>query len=137
MDVSNNLLTNIPTDLSRLKNVIELCIGYNKFTSFPEGLTTLPKVEVLSVECNNLTEIPQSITNLAPSLKKLHLMSNRLVDLPDHFRLLKNLDELDMRGNPLGQLGFGTHYSPRAHFYTTDIPSRSHFPTTLALYRPR
>lgn len=107
VDVSNNLLTNIPTDLSRLKNVIELCIGYNKFTSFPEGLTTLPKVEVLSVECNNLTEIPQSITNLAPSLKKLHLMSNRLVDLPDHFRLLKNLDELDMRGNPLGQLGFG------------------------------
>lgn len=90
-----------------MRNLIELSIGYNKFSGFPEGLTTLPKVEVLSIESNGLTELPQSIGNLAASLKKLHLMSNRLVDLPDHFRLLKNLDELDMRGNPLGQLGFG------------------------------
>lgn len=70
-------LTEVPADLSKFVNLIELDLSDNEITDFNSKLSGLPNLQVLNLSGNKLTAIPTDVCNLK-SLKILNLSSNKI-----------------------------------------------------------
>jgi len=77
LDLSCNLLTTIPPDISRLTHIVHLDLSKNQITSLPDSIGGLHR------------------------LQHFDLFQNRLTSLPVGFCHLKNLKWLDLKDNPL------------------------------------
>eukprot|EP00047_Mylnosiga_fluctuans_P011248 m.20207 g.20207 ORF g.20207 m.20207 type:complete len:987 (-) comp3512_c0_seq1:74-3034(-) len=77
LDVSNNDIAEVPSDVGRLSNLLELRLNNNKIVSIHPGIGSLSKLSVLTLHSNNLAAIPAEIGSL-PALTVLSLEGNPL-----------------------------------------------------------
>ncbi|XP_067211170.1 leucine-rich repeat protein SHOC-2-like isoform X2 [Linepithema humile] len=129
-NISINLLTEFPLQITYLKNLRWLDIRENEIEFLPKELGTLPHLTHLNLSCNHLwksdhntwewlkqtevrnklskldlsgnllTELPPQIGKLS-ALTCLRLARNKLQCLPNSFANLKNLKDLNLSNNDL------------------------------------
>ena len=124
LDLSNNLLCELPEDISRLTNLKIAFFSNNRFTSVPsfKGCEHLymvgfksNQIEMFEEEVlpdtiswliltdNRLTTLPKSIGRLR-KLQKCALAGNRLETLPDEMAHCRNLELLRLSANNLREI---------------------------------
>lgn len=72
----------------------------NKIKNLPPQISKLKNLEYLNLGWNELEEIPKEIGNLS-KLRLLYLERNKITKIPNEIRNLTNLKYLDLRGNNL------------------------------------
>ncbi|MDD2782490.1 leucine-rich repeat-containing protein kinase family protein, partial [Sulfuricurvum sp.] len=121
LDLSNNLLSSLPEDISRLTNLKIAFFSNNRFTDLPsfKGCEHLymvgfksNQIETFEEEVlpdtiiwliltdNRLKTLPKSIGRLR-KLQKCALAGNRLETLPDEMAMCRNLELLRLSANNL------------------------------------
>jgi tRNA A-37 threonylcarbamoyl transferase component Bud32 len=124
LDLSNNLLTSLPHDISRLTKLRIAFFSYNSFTKFPSfsGCNNLAMLgfkgnqletfdeDILPLEINwliltdnCLKSLPRSIGKLT-KLQKFPLAGNQLENLPDEMAQCRNLELLRLSVNNLREI---------------------------------
>ncbi|CAH1959487.1 unnamed protein product [Acanthoscelides obtectus] len=83
-----------------IKPLSHLDLSSNVLTDIPGKIGMFQDLLVLNLHCNNLTELPKEIGSLQ-KLTKLTLNSNKLTHLPDDFFKLVELRQLTLGGNCL------------------------------------
>lgn len=74
-------ITEVPSSVSEMKQLTELCLNDNSITEIPEFLFSMPSIDYLSFGNNKLTAVPSSIS-LLKNLSYLGLFGNPLTELP-------------------------------------------------------
>lgn len=97
LDVTDNDLTEFPTEMTNLTN---LNISENLISELPTDIGKLVRLEVLDVSYNNLTELPDELGNLV-NLKELNLEENIISELQPEIGHLTNLTRLNLFANYL------------------------------------
>ncbi len=124
LDLSHNLLSSLPEDISRLTNLKIAFFSNNRFTSIPsfKGCEHLymvgfksNQIETFEEEVlpdtiswliltdNRLISLPRSIGKLS-KLQKCALAGNRLESLPDEMAQCRNLELLRLSANNLREI---------------------------------
>ncbi len=99
----NVTLEKATADLSELKKLKTLDIGYCGLKEFPSGFTKLKSLQTLTMGNNKLIEINADLSGLE-SLKTLTLTNNYLTEVPGSLKSLKSLKQLNIRWNQLGDI---------------------------------
>jgi internalin A len=97
-------LESIPTQLANLEKLKELSLVGNKLEEIDFDLNKLNKLEKLSLDVCFLKESP--ILDSLTSLNTLLIADNFLTKLPIGIENLKNLEVLDISGNPFDSASF-------------------------------
>ena len=87
-------ISQVPEELTKLKNLEVLCLEGNKETILPISLGDLSKLKDLSLHQFNLEFIPKSIGNLK-NLKVLRFSKFRMIQFP---KQMENLNSLEIFG---------------------------------------
>ncbi|XP_036886439.1 leucine-rich repeat-containing protein 2 [Sturnira hondurensis] len=104
LDCSGNLeLTELPFELSNLKQVTFVDISANKFSSVPICVLRMSNLQWLDISNNNLNDLPQDIDRLE-ELQTFLLYKNKLTYLPYALLNLKKLTLLVVSGDRLVEL---------------------------------
>ena len=95
VDLESNFLKEVPLELFRLPNVVEISLSHNQIVKLPEGNNYMSlestalcgwecgQLEELNLTHNHLTKLPNCVWVL-PNLKSIHCQSNRISTLlPD------------------------------------------------------
>lgn len=90
MDISNNNLSYISSDLVHLKHLRTLIAKNNhiKSETIPKDFGRIPSLEVLNLSGNEMKDFPQQFTELT-RLRGLHLGGNSITDVPNSIRNLR------------------------------------------------
>ena len=101
LDLADNNLKLWPESFGGLENLKELYLSNNKLTKVPVSLllTVSKSLNVLDLSGNQLSILPDVFSNLT-SLVTLKLKNNQLKRLSVPFSVLKNLETLELIGNP-------------------------------------
>ncbi|KAF0875032.1 LRRC2 protein, partial [Crocuta crocuta] len=104
LDCSGNLeLTELPFELSNLKQVTFVDISANRFASVPICVLRMPNLQWFDISNNSLTDLPQDIDRLE-ELQTFILYKNELTYLPYALLNLKKLALLVVSGDRLVEL---------------------------------
>uniref|UniRef100_A0A804J1V3 Ubiquitin-like domain-containing protein n=1 Tax=Musa acuminata subsp. malaccensis TaxID=214687 RepID=A0A804J1V3_MUSAM len=106
LDVSNNLIRDVPTKVGDLKLLNKLLLNANNITDESiswEGLSSLKSLTILSLSHNYLTTLPSAVGTLT-SLCQLHIANNKITSLPDELGLLNQLQILKVANNRLSSM---------------------------------
>lgn len=103
LDLSQNLLENLPADLEKLTNLQELNIQYNKFEEVPQCVYSLPKLSIFIAGGNTFLDLHYRIAR-AKTLKRLSLDNNKIVTLPLALSELTHCEYLNLNHNNLETL---------------------------------
>lgn len=89
MELSNNQLSQLPSEICRLKNLKNLLLKNNALDdlSLPKELEQLQQLEVINLGGNHLKQFPYQLFQIL-SLKEIYLGSNQIASLPDLFYTL-------------------------------------------------
>lgn len=99
MNLANNRLKALPPYFGAYLALRSLNISSNFLEKFPQFLCNLPSLVDLDLSFNAISNLPEEIGNLK-SLEKLLITNNRLSHrVPDGFRDLISLRELDIKYN--------------------------------------
>lgn len=102
LNLSENLLSSLPSDLNRLKKLkVLLCLD-NRFDHLPEVLATCPELEMISFKANQIETVTGSA--LPEKLRWLVLTDNKLRHLPAQIGRCTRLQKLMLAGNQLEEL---------------------------------
>ena len=101
LDLADNNLKLWPESFGGLENLKELYLSNNKLTKVPVSLllTVSKSLNLLDLSGNQLSILPDVFSKLK-SLITLKLKNNQLKRLSVPFSVLKNLDTLELIGNP-------------------------------------
>ncbi len=99
LDLDENQLAELPQELTECQSLRTLLLNDNSFRHWPANALH-PQLENLTLGLNQLLEVPESIRHLT-RLKYLDLRSNRLQHLPVALALLDELEQIQLKGNPL------------------------------------
>ncbi|WP_421849903.1 leucine-rich repeat domain-containing protein [Marinomonas sp.] len=102
LDLSNNHLSSLPADLSRLKKLRILFCSNNRFTQLPEILGQCENLEMIGFKSNQITSV--SSDSLPTQTRWLILTDNKIASLPEDFGRLVRLQKLALAGNRLTSL---------------------------------
>jgi Leucine-rich repeat (LRR) protein len=108
LNLANNILSHIPTDilqLPQLSNLKILDLSNNLFESLPPALCKLSGLRILYLQRNFLKNLPSEIGELK-NLRYLSLYDNLLESLPREIGGLKKLRVLHLQFNNLIKLPF-------------------------------
>lgn len=100
LDLSNNRITILPSNIGNFKSLKTLNMCGNRITQLPPQIGQLAKLETLILNGNLITELPDTIANLK-NLKELNLSGNRLQRFPVALTKLRKLDIVDLSSNNL------------------------------------
>lgn len=92
----------IPAELFRSEELTTLDLSHNVLKEIPEGLDRARSLLVLNLSHNNITSIPNTLFIHLTDLLFLDLSRNQLETLPPQMRRLSNLQTLILNHNPLG-----------------------------------
>lgn len=99
MNLANNRLTHLPSYFGAYQSLRSLNISSNFLDKFPPFLCSLHSLVDLDLSFNAIANLPNEIGNLK-NLEKLLITNNRLTsNVPDAFRQLISLRELDIKYN--------------------------------------
>ncbi|MDO6682382.1 leucine-rich repeat-containing protein kinase family protein [Oceanobacter sp. 5_MG-2023] len=102
LDLSDNQLTALPDDLSRLRHLKILFASNNNFQHFPEGIGGCSALEIVGFKHNQIHHLSE--TCLPRTLRWLILTDNDIVRLPESIGSLGKLEKLALAGNRIGFL---------------------------------
>ncbi len=100
LDLSEQDLTVLPKEITKLTNLTKLKLFGNKLTVLPKEIGNLTSLKELYLHYNKLITLPKEIGNLT-NLTILDLSHNKLTALPKEIGNLTNLKILDLKGNEL------------------------------------
>ncbi|XP_069481773.1 leucine-rich repeat-containing protein 2 [Ambystoma mexicanum] len=116
MDFSGNLeLTELPFELSNLKQVSFVDLSDNKFPTIPICILRMPNLEWLDLSSNNLKDLPEDIDRLN-ELKTLLLQKNMLKYLPWSLTNMPKLSMLIVSGDSLVEMPSALLETPSLKF---------------------
>jgi internalin A len=98
LDLSNKNLSELPQDITKLKNLIQINLSKNNLTVFPNELLSMDKLIVINLSNNKIAQVPTAINKLK-NLQGLDLSNNQLTTLPDTLSSIKTLRFLNVKGN--------------------------------------
>jgi Leucine-rich repeat (LRR) protein len=98
--LDNNNLTTLPKSMTNLTNLERLWLSKNKLTTL-KGISNLKNLWGLDLSKNELTLTSLEGIDKLTNLRFLSLYGNELTSLPDSIGNLKNLEMMDLRGNPI------------------------------------
>lgn len=93
----------LPREIGYLKNLGVLNVSNNLIEEIPDTIAFLSKLKALNISDNKLVQLPVSIGNL-PKLVIIIANNNSLKSLPRQFKNLVNLISLNVSNNPLKSL---------------------------------
>ena len=102
LDLSNNKLSELPADLSRLTKLRIVFCSNNRFTHLPEALGRCENLEMIGFKSNQITRV--SSDSLPTLTRWLILTDNKITSLPKDFGRLTRLQKLALAGNRLTTL---------------------------------
>ncbi|RCX05795.1 leucine-rich repeat-containing protein kinase family protein [Marinomonas foliarum] len=102
LDLSNNNLSDLPEDLSRLKKLRILFCSNNQFTHLPDVLGQCETLEMIGFKSNQISTV--SSESLPTQTRWLILTDNKITSLPDDFGRLTQVQKLALAGNRLRAL---------------------------------
>jgi len=102
LDLSNNLLSSLPVEISQLHRLKIIFASNNKFTVLPQALGQCPNLEMVGFKSNAITQVPQ--LSLPKKLRWLILTDNKITSLPDSLGERTLLQKLALAGNALTEL---------------------------------
>jgi len=103
LDLAGNQLTGMPSWLGKLRRLRRLDLRNNQFAEAPKELWKLKQLQKLNLTENELTELPAKLGRLR-QLQQLHVGNNKLTELPAELGELRQLQELHLSGNQLTEL---------------------------------
>ncbi|MDN3612188.1 leucine-rich repeat-containing protein kinase family protein [Vibrio ostreicida] len=122
LDVSDNLLTDLPQELRRLPKLKVIFASNNRFRHLPSILGQCARLEMVGFKNNQIVDVPNDALPLQlrwliltdneinalpeslghrPRLQKLALAGNRIQTLPNSFDNLVNLELIRLSANQL------------------------------------
>lgn len=101
LDLSNNQLSSLPADFSRLHRLKTLFLSKNRFTELPEVLADCD-LDIIGFKSNQIAHIPAA--SLPRNTRWLILTDNQIPSLPDSIGNLHRLQKLMLAGNRLTDL---------------------------------
>ncbi|XP_035484276.1 PH domain leucine-rich repeat-containing protein phosphatase 2 isoform X3 [Scophthalmus maximus] len=105
LDVTHNLLSELPSRLLNSLSLRKLLAGNNRLQRVPDLLDHVP-LEALDLQHNKLAELPESLFYKALNLKFLNASANALENIPPSSQSeesLSTLQELYLTGNNLNE----------------------------------
>lgn len=102
LDLSNNFLSSIPEDISRLKKLKIAFFSNNLFTSVPSAFKGCEELYMLGFKANRIETFDEDILPL--SISWLILTDNRLKSLPRSMGRLHKLQKCALAGNAISRL---------------------------------
>lgn len=102
LNLSNNQLSQLPANFSKLKHLEIVFFNNNNFQQFPTVLAECPALSMISFKGNQIEEIVAEA--LSPTLRWLILTNNKIELLPDSIGQLPRLQKLMLAGNQLRAL---------------------------------
>ncbi|CAN7986576.1 unnamed protein product [Ixodes hexagonus] len=105
LEVSNTCLSTIPVGIARLVNLTRLVLSANQLTNLPTDLGKLRKLKFLDVSRNRIEELPVEISNLV-ELQSLIVAGNQLRSLPAECSKLTKLIVLNFSNNQVEEFPF-------------------------------
>eukprot|EP00961_Rhodomonas_salina_P249923 3378136-Rhodomonas_salina.2 len=101
LNLSHNLLSDLPQDMGRFVNLTSLILDRNVFETVPDS-ACMSTLHDLSLQGNKLTLLPDRMFVMV-NLVCLHLDHNKFDHLPCNIVLMTGLKELTLTKNPLRQ----------------------------------
>lgn len=74
-------LSELPSEILKLKNLSYLCLNSSNITEFPKQFSNLKSLETLYLDKNQLTRVPESLIEL-PKLHFLSMQNNKISQIP-------------------------------------------------------
>lgn len=102
LDLSDNQLTTLPDDFSRLHKLKIFFASNNLFEHLPEVLGLCPNLEMIGFKANQIATISEKA--LSKNIRWLILTDNKLTRLPESIGKLSNLKKLMLAGNQIQAL---------------------------------
>lgn len=99
LDLSNNLLEEVPDEIIRLKKLKILFLSNNRFTTFPSILGQCQSLSMIGFKSNQISFIPEHA--FPESLRWLILTDNKLEHIPASIGNCKPLEKVALAGNNL------------------------------------
>jgi Leucine-rich repeat (LRR) protein len=109
LDLTNNKLEVISSDVFLLANLEELYLGSNKIKTISNELFLLVKLEQLYLHCNQLENVSSEI-GLLTNLQQLSLDGNEYKSLPPSLCLLTNLHRLCLNTSDCHMVSSNLHH---------------------------
>ncbi|RZK64961.1 MAG: leucine-rich repeat domain-containing protein, partial [Pedobacter sp.] len=103
LSLIDNFLTLIPSDIYQMGMLEELNLSANKISDLPIELTKLKNLRILNLSNNPLKTVPEWIDQLS-GLEELHLTQTQLESLPETFVNLKVAQKIFLKKNPFKEL---------------------------------
>jgi len=101
LNLSNNGITSLPAEITKLVNLQSFNIKFNKVDSIPD-LDSVPSLFILDLSHNQIKVLPKSLKRMT-TLRLLNLSHNYISRAPS-FRQLTNLVHLDIHNNKIAKL---------------------------------
>lgn len=106
LDLRNNRLTCLPTNIGDLCDLRSLNLGSNLLSFVSGGLEKCTKLSVIDLSQNKISELPAVLARL-PGLRDLIISSNQLSELPGGICLsFSGLNVMDVSNNHLRELPY-------------------------------
>lgn len=102
LDLSDNLLTEIPDSISQLKKLRILFFARNNFTVFPRILAKCDSLSMIGFKSNQLKTVPEK--SFPPLLNWLILTDNKITKLPKSIGDCHLLQKCALAGNLIEEL---------------------------------
>ncbi|WP_337881076.1 protein kinase [Rheinheimera sp.] len=102
IDLSDNLLSDLPEELSCFVRLKRLFLTNNQFRQIPAVLAQCPQLEMISFKGNGLTEFAEGV--LPDSIRWLILTDNQLTALPADMGRYRQLQKVALAANRLRAL---------------------------------
>jgi Leucine-rich repeat (LRR) protein len=99
LNLSNNRLDNLPSEISDMTNLREICLSFNKFKSIPTCLQNCEKLETLLLNGNQIQIIDVEGLSRLKRLAILDLSNNDINHVPPELGKLTQLKTLQLEGN--------------------------------------
>lgn len=103
LDLSENKIRQIPTEVCELENLEVLNVSQNQLVSLPKYLSKLKKLHTIHARRNILGCIPTCIGKIE-NLKKVDMSHNRISNITDSFCQNKTLEEVNISYCRIGRI---------------------------------
>ncbi len=99
LNISENLLQQVPPSIIQLKNLKTINLSHNNLTQFPKELCQIEKLDSLDISSNKITQISDYIEAL--NCIELNLNENRIKIISERIAICPRLKVLRLEQNCL------------------------------------
>lgn len=104
VDVRNNRLTELPSEMCNLAHLTTLKVDYNYLAALPFSIGSLAELQYLSASQNRLIELPDSLFRHDSKLNALLVNDNKITKVQRSLGSLRHLKQLYLHSNNIVEL---------------------------------